>query len=34
MTNKERYGDKIIELAANAGVFVLKKWRACTLQRD
>lgn len=24
MTNKERYGDKLIELAANAGVFVLK----------
>lgn len=24
MTNKERYKDKLIELAANAGVFVLK----------
>lgn len=24
MTNKEKYGDKLIELAANAGVFVLK----------
>lgn len=24
MTNKEKYADKIIELAANAGVFVLK----------
>ena len=24
MTNKEKYGDKLIELAANAGVFALK----------
>lgn len=34
MTNKEKYEDKIIELAINTGLFCIKKWRACTLRRN
>ena len=34
MTNKEKYGNEIIELAANTALFGLKKWKACNLQRN
>lgn len=31
MTNKEKYGNEIIELVVNGQVLGLKKWRACAL---
>lgn len=34
MTNKEKYGNEIIELATRTALFGLKKWRTCTLRRN